>query len=88
MSFLIYSLRELDITKTPWPSRPEPRERGRMGESSSKQGKDIVKENIKISLSLFCIQGTEGNGVSLGFYAKLGFGQPILKNYFIGKSVF
>lgn len=62
--------------------------RGRKGEISSNKGKDGVKENIKIRLSLFSTHSTEGNGASLGFYAKLDFGQPILKNYFIGKSVF
>lgn len=34
MSFLIYNLRELDITETPW-LWPEPRVRGRKGEISS-----------------------------------------------------
>lgn len=84
----MYSLRELDITETPWPSRPKSRVRGRKGESSSHKGKDTVKKPIKISLSLFSTWSTEENGVSLGFYAKLVFGQPILKNDFIGKSVF
>lgn len=84
----MYNLRQLDITETPWPSRPEPRVRDREGESSSNKGKDIVKENIKISLSLFSTWNTEEKGVNLGFSAKLVLGQPILKNYFVGKSVF
>lgn len=62
--------------------------RGREGESSSNKGKDIVKENIKINLSLFSTWNTEEKGISLGFSAKLVLGQPILKNYFVGKSVF